>query len=71
MIVDIVDIIWHGDCNDELLTGNIDVGRNMPIELALFGVWTIHFWSHYHHWLDIGLSKKWAAVVKLREEEKK
>ena len=37
-IVDIVDIIWHGDCNDELLTGNIDVGRNMPIELALFGV---------------------------------
>ena len=27
-----------GDCNDELLTGNIDVGRNMPIELALFGV---------------------------------
>ena len=26
---------WH---NDELLTGNIDVGRNMPIELALFGV---------------------------------
>ena len=47
-IVDIVDIIWHGDCNDELLTGNIDVGRNMPIELALFGVWTINFWSHYH-----------------------
>jgi len=42
-IVDGLWILWilygmAGDCNDELLTGNIDVGRNMPIELALFGV---------------------------------
>ena len=47
-----------GDCNDELLTGNIDVGRNMPIELALFGVWTIHFWSHYHRLLTSDCRRK-------------
>ena len=40
-IVDIVDIIWHGDCNDELLTGNVHVGRKHAIEMALFRVWTI------------------------------